>query len=76
MRASRSDGASAVLSALSVMTDANGDAAVTATANSIVGSYLVAATLDESGATALFELTNTIDAADVLFTDGFDSPAR
>ena len=70
------DGASAVLSALSVVTDANGDAAVTATANSIVGDYLVAATLDESGATALFELTNTIDAADVIFTNGFDPPAR
>jgi hypothetical protein len=50
-------GATASLSALSVMTNAAGQAAVTATANSTAGTYLVSATAGTL--TAAFVLTNT-----------------
>lgn len=65
-------GASAILSASSVITDANGDAAIDATANAIAGSYPVAAVIDGSGQQVSFALTNTIDAADEIFADGFE----
>ncbi len=51
-------GASATLGALSAMTDANGHAAVTATANSLAGSYSVTATTAGASGNAAFALTN------------------
>ena len=69
--AAPASGASAVLSATTVTVDTSGNAAVTATANAIVGSYTVTAGIG-GGATAPFALTNTLDAADVIFRDGFD----
>ena len=55
-------GASATLSALSASTDANGRAAVTATANSIAGSYSVTASVTGVAASASFSLTNVTGA--------------
>jgi 5-hydroxyisourate hydrolase-like protein (transthyretin family) len=66
------EGASAVLSATTVNTDANGDASVTATANAVVGTYSVSATVNGVNTGATFELTNTIDGAEVIFANGFD----
>ncbi|HVT31904.1 MAG TPA: Ig-like domain-containing protein [Rhodanobacteraceae bacterium] len=55
------DGASATLSATSVATDANGLAQVQATANDIVGSYEITASVDGVGTPATFALTNRVD---------------
>jgi adhesin/invasin len=52
-------GASATLSSLTAVTDANGHARVTATANGTVGSYNVTATAAGATGTATFALTNT-----------------
>jgi hypothetical protein len=65
-------GASAALSATAVNTDANGDASVTATANAIVGAYSVTATVGGVSTPVTFMLTNTIDAAEVIFANGFE----
>jgi adhesin/invasin len=51
-------GASAVLNASSAITDANGHAAVNATANDMAGSYVVSATTPGITANANFSLTN------------------
>ena len=66
------NGASAVLSSTAVSTDANGDASVTATANAVVGAYSVTAMVGGVGTPVTFMLTNTIDAAEVIFANGFD----
>jgi hypothetical protein len=55
-----STGASAALSTPSP-TDANGQASVTATANTILGTYQVTATISGSSASALFTLSNTLN---------------
>jgi subtilisin family serine protease len=60
-----SSGASADLSSLSATTDISGTASITATANTIVGSYVVTASVDLGGGTSLdavFNLTNTVGA--------------
>lgn len=54
-------GASATLSAVTVTTDGNGEAEVSAVANSIPGSYLVRAFNAHSGPPAQFMLTNTLN---------------
>ena len=59
------NGAGAVLSVLAV-TDANGLASVTATANSTGGSYTVVATAAGFGGSATFSLTNTPPASIAL----------
>jgi len=69
-----SSGASAVISPSSATTDGTGQVAVSATANAIVGSYTVTANVDGVATPAAFELTNTVDATDVIFDNGFDSP--
>lgn len=58
------NGASAVLSATSVITDANGYAAVTAIANAETGSYMVSAS-GGLGAPVTFALTNLAAVADI-----------
>src|SRR5262249_22221571 len=57
------DGASATLSDTVVTTDENGIASIGATANTIVGSYLVMATVENVETPATFSLTNTAGAA-------------
>jgi hypothetical protein len=52
-------GASAVLSANTAVTDANGIASITATANASAGSYGVVARVNGVGTSASFTLTNT-----------------
>lgn len=59
------EGASAILSATSVDTDANGYAAVTATANGTAGSYVVTASVDGVAVPASFALANTAAAGDL-----------
>lgn len=56
-------GASAELSATTATTDATGRASVTATANTIAGSYAVTATVEGVDIPASFNLTNTAGAA-------------
>jgi hypothetical protein len=59
-----SGSASAVLSAESVVTGTDGTASVTATANDVIGSYVVTAVASGVAAPAAFELTNSAaDAA-------------
>ena len=58
-----SDGASAVLSSTTATTDATGRASVTATANTIAGSYVVTASVDGVDTPATFNLTNAAGAA-------------
>ncbi len=70
--AAPSDGASAMLSASSATTDANGNASVTATANAVAGSYGVTTSAQGVGASPTFDLTNTIDPNEEIFTNGFD----
>jgi hypothetical protein len=65
-------GASAVLSATTVNTDASGNASVDATANAIAGSYAVSASVDGVSMPVTFDLTNTIDPAQIIFASGFD----
>lgn len=55
-------GASATLSTSDVVTDANGLAQVGATANAQVGSYQVSATVAGVATSALFDLSNVVDA--------------
>ena len=55
-------GASAVLSALTAVTDVNGQASVAATANGAAGSYVVNAAATGVSAPAAFNLTNTAGA--------------
>jgi hypothetical protein len=71
--ATPSNGASASLSATTVTTDANGNASVTAAANAIAGSYQVTAAVSGVATNAVFALTNTLDAAEIIFESGFDS---
>ena len=52
-------GASLASSPLTALTDANGNASVTAAANTIIGSYTVAATVAGVATPATFNLTNT-----------------
>jgi hypothetical protein len=54
-------GATAILSATTVFTDANGLAQVTATANNITGSYEITATVSGIAPPAAFALTNRLD---------------
>ncbi len=54
-----SSGASAMLSSNSAITDANGIASITATANAIVGSYAVQASVTGAAIPASFALTNS-----------------
>jgi adhesin/invasin len=61
-----STGASATLVPTSAVTDANGLAEVTATANAIAGSYAVTASLSGSAATATFNLTNIAAGAQTI----------
>ncbi|MET0225611.1 MAG: DUF3616 domain-containing protein [Dokdonella sp.] len=68
--------ASASLSSMTATSDQNGFASVTATANAIPGSYQVRANVDGAPATAIFDLTNTIDAGEVVFRDGFELPTK
>jgi uncharacterized repeat protein (TIGR01451 family) len=56
-----SPSATATLSPVTVVTDAQGLASTTATASTITGSYDVVATSEQSAAPNLFELTNTPD---------------
>jgi len=64
--AAPSDGASANLSDTQPSTDASGYAAVTATANTIAGSYNVVANVDGVSKPATFALTNTAGVASQL----------
>jgi len=59
-------GASATLSASAVATDINGHASVTATANSLVGSYTVAASVSGVATSANFALTNVAGGGSLL----------
>ena len=65
-------GASASLSATTAVTNSNGDANVSATANASIGSYAVTASVAGVGTVANFTLTN-LDPNDVIFRDGFDA---
>jgi|GEM_PF-1109981 len=68
---SAASGAAAVLSATSVLTDADGRTAVDATANSVAGSYSVEASVSGVAATAQFDLTNLAGApASIAATGG------
>ena len=59
-------GASAILSATQVMTDSNGVASVTATANAIPGAYPVTASVAGVTTPAIFNLTNLAGAAQTI----------
>jgi len=65
-------GASAVLSATTTATDANGFAQVEATANAIVGSYIVTATVDGIAPPAEFQLSNRVDEDTTIVDDSGD----
>jgi hypothetical protein len=71
-----SAGASATLSASSAITDVDGIASVTATANAQQGNYTVSANVNGVTATATFALSNQVDASDSIFSDGFEAAAR
>jgi adhesin/invasin len=64
--AAPASGPSATLSAAQAITDATGGATVTATANSIAGSYTVTASVSGVTGTAAFALTNVAAGASVL----------
>jgi hypothetical protein len=66
------DGASATLSAATAITDIDGIASVTATANAQQGSYTIGASVVGVIGGAVFSLSNEADASDVIFSDGFD----
>jgi hypothetical protein len=53
-------GASAALSALTAMTNANGEASITVTANHVSGSYFVTASVPGASTPATFALTNDV----------------
>jgi hypothetical protein len=63
-------GASAALSAGNVRTDAQGDASITATANTVAGGYAVVARIAGLDASATFALTNTAGAAAAIAASG------
>ena len=67
------DGASAVLSSTSALTDADGRASVDATADAVQGDYAVDAHVAGVAGSVSFALHNGIDEADVIFRDGFDA---
>lgn len=60
---SAGNGASAALSSATATTDASGLASITATANAIVGSYTVQASVSGVAVPATFDLTNTLITA-------------
>lgn len=64
------NGAGATLSSTTAMTDANGVASVTATANTTAGSYVVHASVVGIDTPANFALTNLAGAADVVLAVG------
>lgn len=68
-------GATAILSASNVATDANGLAQVTATANGLVGSYIVTATVDAIAPPASFQLSNRVDEGTTIIDDSGDDQA-
>ena len=59
-------GASAILSATQVITDSNGVASVTATANATHGAYTVTASVTGVTTPAIFNLTNLAGAAQTI----------
>ena len=63
----------AELSAASALTDAEGNASISATANALEGDYTVTATVAGLEATAGFALGNRVDAGDRIFADGFET---
>lgn len=63
-------GASAILSAPGATTGVDGIASITVIANAQAGSYTIAANVNDL--TAGFALSNDVDAADLVFSDGFD----
>jgi|GEM_PF-516360 len=69
-------GAGATLSATTAVTDADGRASVQATANGVVGSYVVQASVTGVTTPAAFDLSNLEDASDVIFRNGFEAAAR
>ncbi|HEX4355709.1 MAG TPA: Ig-like domain-containing protein, partial [Polyangiales bacterium] len=66
-------GASAVLSAYGASTDANGHVVVTASANTLAGTYDVVATTPGSTTPASFSLTNSAGAAANISVDASDA---
>ncbi|MBO9662763.1 Ig-like domain-containing protein [Dokdonella sp.] len=68
--AATSGGASAVLSAASATTGADGTASVGATANAQAGSYVVSASVSGVGTAAAFQLTNTAGAPTAIVATG------
>ncbi|MGH8174532.1 MAG: Ig-like domain-containing protein, partial [Rhodanobacteraceae bacterium] len=68
-------GASAVFSADTVSTDTNGLASASATANSIVGSYEVTASVDGVTPAATFSLSNRLDDGTTIDGGGGDDQA-
>lgn len=77
--AAPASGASAVLSATTVATDGGGFASITATANTIAGSYTVSASVDGVDAPAIFSLTNTAGAVAATIAaqgDGQSAPVN
>ncbi|HXR96815.1 MAG TPA: choice-of-anchor D domain-containing protein [Terriglobales bacterium] len=64
------NGARAALSSLSATTNGSGIASVTATANTVAGSYSVAAMVSGIATPASFALTNTAGAASALTASG------
>ncbi len=67
-------GASAVLGSATAVTDANGLATTTATANDTSGSYSVVATLPGAGAPAIFSLTNNAGAPATITASASSTP--
>ena len=63
-------GASATLSPVSVMSDANGFVSTSATANAIAGSYVVDVSVAGLGTVAQIPLTNLLDPTITLADDG------
>jgi hypothetical protein len=71
--AAPASGASATLSATSVVTDGGGTASVSATANDTAGSYVVTATV-AGLAPVSFALTNiSTEPLDRIFANGFEA---
>jgi MYXO-CTERM domain-containing protein len=62
-------GASAALAATSAMTDATGQASVTASANTTAGSYLMSASVSGVASPATFALSNVAGAASAIAVD-------
>lgn len=66
-------GASAALSAPTATTDVNGEASITATANTVAGSYVVSASVAGVSLPASFNLTNTAGPAAMIEIVGEDT---